>query len=54
MILNSMSRSFRDDIAHIVGVTCETEIMEIEFNEEDKFIILDSDGIWELIKIIKK
>ena len=28
--------------------------MEIEFNEEDKFIILDSDGIWELIKIIKK
>jgi serine/threonine protein phosphatase PrpC len=23
--------------------------MEIEFNEEDKFIILDSDGIWEFI-----
>ena len=23
--------------------------MEIEFNEEDKFIILASDGIWEFI-----
>ena len=23
--------------------------MEIEFNEEDKFIILDRDGIWEFI-----
>ena len=49
MILDSMSRSFGDNIAHTVGVTCETEIMEIEFNEEDKFIILDRDGIWEFI-----
>ena len=54
MILDSMSRSFGDNIAHTVGVSCETEIMEIEFSEEDKFIIIDSDGIWELIKIIKK
>jgi serine/threonine protein phosphatase PrpC len=45
----AMSRSFGDDIAHTVGVTCEPEIMEIEFNEEDKFIILASDGIWEFI-----
>ena len=49
MILDSMSRSFRNDIAHTVLVTWETEIMEIEFNEEDKLIILDSDGIWEFI-----
>ena len=45
----AMSRSFGDDLAHTIGVTCEPEIIEIEFNEEDKFIILASDGIWEFM-----
>ena len=44
-----MSRSFGDDIAHTIGVICEPEIIEIDFNEEDKFIILASDGIWEFM-----
>ena len=42
-----ISRSFGDDIAHTYR---EPEIMEIEFNEEDKFIILDSDRILEFIR----
>ena len=44
-----MSRSFGDKIAHSVGVIPEPEIIEYSLLEEDKFIILASDGIWEFI-----
>ena len=44
-----MSRSFGDEIAHSVGVICVPEICQIEFEEEDKFLIVASDGIWEFI-----
>ena len=44
-----MSRSFGDEIAHCVGVVCNPEILEIEFEDEDKFLIVASDGIWEFI-----
>ena len=44
-----MSRSFGDEVAHSVGVIAKPEILEYEFSEEDKFIILASDGIWEFI-----
>ena len=45
----AMSRSFGDKIAHQVGVICDPDIVEYELKEEDKFIILASDGIWEFI-----
>ena len=45
----AISRSFGDDIAHQIGVNCEPEIIEYNLNEEDKFIILASDGIWQFI-----
>ena len=45
----AMSRSFGDIVAHSVGVISEPEILEYSFLEEDKFIILASDGIWEFI-----
>ena len=45
----AMSRSFGDKIAHSVGVIPEPEIIEYSLLEEDKFIILASDGIWEFI-----
>ena len=45
----AMSRSFGDGIAHSVGVISEPEITEYSFLNEDKFIILASDGIWEFI-----
>ena len=45
----AMSRSFGDEVAHSVGVIAKPEILEYEFSEEDKFIILASDGIWEFI-----
>ena len=45
----AMSRSFGDMVAHSVGVISEPEIIEYSMLEEDKFIILASDGIWEFI-----
>ncbi len=46
----AMARSFGDFIASKVGVICEPEIISVELNEdEDKFIVLASDGIWEFL-----
>ena len=45
----AMSRSFGDEIAHTVGVITDPEINEYYFVEEDKFIIIASDGLWEFI-----
>ena len=56
----AMSRSFGDQIAHSVGVVVDPEILEHNFNEEDKIILLASDGIWEfmeneeVLNIVKK
>ena len=45
----AMSRSFGDDVAHMIGVTSKPEILEYNLCEEDKFIMLASDGIYEFI-----
>jgi serine/threonine protein phosphatase PrpC len=45
----AMSRSFGDEIAHKVGVIVNPEIFDYHFVEEDKFIVVASDGIWEFM-----
>lgn len=45
----AMSRSFGDLIAASVGVIAKPEIWEREVTDQDKFIILASDGVWEFI-----
>jgi len=45
----AMSRSFGDEVAHTVGVIVNPEIDEYQLLNENKFIILASDGIWEFI-----
>ena len=40
----AMTRSFGDQVAHLVGVIAEPEITEYEFKEEDKFFLVASDG----------
>lgn len=45
----AMTRSFGDQIASSVGVICEPEIKDFLFKEEDKFVLLASDGLWEYI-----
>lgn len=44
-----MSRSFGDQAAVEVGVIAEPEIMELNLMENDKFIVLASDGVWEFL-----
>ena len=45
----AMTRSFGDRVAATVGVMSEPEIKEFDFCEEDKYMIIASDGIWEFI-----
>ena len=45
----AMTRSFGDNLAHTVGVIAEPEIKKYDFNGNEKFILLASDGIWEFI-----
>ena len=45
----AMTRSIGDHLAHSVGVISEPEIKRYEFNGNEKFIVLASDGIWEYI-----
>jgi serine/threonine protein phosphatase PrpC len=44
-----ISRSLGDNLAHSIGVICEPEIKTIDFNGNEKFILLASDGIWKFI-----
>ena len=45
----AMTRSFGDRVAAAVGVMSEPEIKEFDFDENDKYMIIASDGIWEFI-----
>ena len=45
----AMTRSFGDRVAATVGVISEPEIKEFDLDENDKFMIIASDGIWEFI-----
>ena len=45
----AMSRSFGDDVAQSVGVISSPEIIEMDIKDEDKFIVIASDGVWEFI-----
>ena len=45
----AMARSFGDEVAASVGTISEPEIEYFDITEDDKFIILASDGIWEFI-----
>lgn len=44
-----MTRSFGERVAATVGVISEPEIKEFYLDENDKFMIIWSDGIWEFI-----
>jgi len=45
----AMSRSFGDHAAAEVGVISEPEILEMNLIEDDKFIVIASDGVWEFL-----
>ena len=44
-----MTRSFGDIIGSTVGIISEPEIKFFNYEKENKFIIIGSDGLWEYI-----
>ena len=49
----AMSRSFGDEVAASVGTISEPEIKSFDITEDDKFIIIASDGIWDFISSLE-
>jgi serine/threonine protein phosphatase PrpC len=45
----AMSRSMGDFVAGSVGVICDPEILEYDITEDDKFLVIGSDGIFEFL-----
>ena len=45
-----LSRSFGDWSIKNYGVSCEPHIAKIEINEDDLFLIIASDGVWDFMK----
>lgn len=45
----AMSRSMGDQIAHSVGVTSVPEVTEHNLCENDSFVIVATDGVWEFL-----
>lgn len=44
-----MSRSIGDACAHSIGVSVIPEIKEFEINDNDKILVLATDGVWEFL-----
>lgn len=45
----AMSRSLGDAIVHKVGVTAEPEITDHAIDDHDEFVILATDGVWDVV-----
>ncbi len=42
----AMSRSFGDNVSKAVGVTHVPEIIRLNLDKRDRFVLVASDGIW--------
>lgn len=47
-----MTRSFGDTCGHAAGIVAEPEIKEFDIKEEDRFLILGSDGLFDFLSNI--
>ena len=45
-----MSRSMGDNVSKAIGVTHEPEIIQLQLEQRDKFVVIASDGVWEFIQ----
>jgi len=45
----AMSRSLGDSVVSRVGVICEPGVFEIDLTPEDKFFLLATDGVWDVM-----
>lgn len=45
----AIARSFGDLLAHKIGVTAEPEVTYKELDGDDRFIVMGSDGVWDVM-----
>ena len=45
----AVARSIGDNVAHDVGVSCDPEVFEKELDGDDSFVVIGSDGIWDVL-----
>eukprot|EP00887_Chlorella_sp_A99_P000493 scaffold17.g493.t1 len=45
----AMSRALGDAVAHSVGVSSQPSVTVAELEEDDRFLILATDGVWEFV-----
>ena len=45
----AITRSFGDLIAHKIGVIAEPEVTHKEIDNDDRFIVMGSDGVWDVM-----
>lgn len=45
----AVARSIGDIVAHEVGVSCDPEVFEKELDADDHFIVIGSDGVWDVL-----
>lgn len=45
----AISRSFGDLVAHKIGVSAEPEVTAKEIDGDDKFLVMGSDGVWDVM-----
>ena len=45
----AMSRTIGDALAQKVGVVCMPEVNELDITDDDLFVLMCSDGVWEFI-----
>ena len=45
----AFTRSIGDSYAETIGVTAEAEVTKVTIEEEDEFMIVATDGVWEFI-----
>ncbi|CAM9918995.1 unnamed protein product, partial [Phaeothamnion confervicola] len=47
----AMSRSLGDAVAHRAGVSAEPEVTERLIDEHDRFLLLATDGVWDVLDV---
>ena len=46
----AMTRSLGDKVGREAGIIHVPEVLQFEIEEDDKFIVIGSDGIWEYLQ----
>jgi serine/threonine protein phosphatase PrpC len=45
-----MSRALGDKVGRMVGVSDEADVNQIKLTENDRWVVMASDGVWEFME----